>query len=915
MAAFSRLQLAAALIEYDNDLSNPAAPFRSAHDSAVFAHLRRAPGARPSMTQRRSDYLGVSMPSETGSAGGRESAMGTRRSRGSIDALRNPFGADDVGDEEEPDEHEDLEVDLTSWGLDAFMPKDKDTKGKGKARASTLPLQHPSSLTPGAQPRSASDNIPRRPSGLRTRSLGNMDSFAAEAAVEASTSDNLRRRSFGTPLDLDGVEASFERPPQSPPERTGPQMIPFPSRSARSPSPANDLDRADNASIAPRQRRDSNGTVQTGLLGEDNPFALNPPTNASRFDPKAALHARTRTVSNGSLGTRMMLDNDAMSTMTGQPNKERPYSTVELLRPKVLVMPSPLQSVPGPRPPSPAKARDGFEISGDGKPLPPGARTAARRSILNPPIASNSFTPNPRASLTLSQLTFRNQLMIDGQRDVAYADLDNALPRATEEGEQVPNLAIEDISPDVPMPLDESGVRGRPAGKLFGKSLIDDLETRKNAMRNKKRVFYGDERPSMMARGQLQRSSTLIDPASLQTRPVVDRSSSYGIPPAPGGLTRSNSNVKPLLNFDGEDLSPRPGPKVINSRSVFGVDQLWEREVAKLREIEEQERLEEEERERLEALKPKKKGKGGKKKGKGQAVEEPLSPAIDPEVMASPPLPRVSAEPPMLPNIPKAIRGPPPPHLGGDSESEESDDEMAAKTPAPAQADGWYAGSSDDEGKKKGGVVRTTGTGPRYRAPSDAAPKLPGIGGDDSDDEDLPLAATLGRAVQRISQRRAADSDSDEDTPLAAVMTKSQLGSPTRARRPSAADGDDDDEDNEPLGLRASRIPLGAGAGGGDDDDTPLAFHPEQQRRTQYQMLAQAQVQHQQLMMQAQATNSMFFNPSMMGSGFFGPPMASPAMMMAPPAPMPSPPPLNDANKYGRVDRWRRDVAVEGGGS
>lgn len=75
-------------------------------------------------------------------------------------------------------------------------------------------------------------------------------------------------------------------------------------------------------------------------------------------------------------------------------------------------------------------------------------------------------------------------------------------------------------------------------------------------------------------------------------------------------------------------------------------------------------------------------------------------------------------------------------------------------------------------------------------------------------------------------------------------------------------------------------------------------------------MFAQAQ-QQQQMMMQAQIQNSMFFNPAMMGSGVFTP-MAVPSMMMGVPMAPPSPPPVHDAGKYGRVDRWRRDVAVEG---
>jgi hypothetical protein len=78
-------------------------------------------------------------------------------------------------------------------------------------------------------------------------------------------------------------------------------------------------------------------------------------------------------------------------------------------------------------------------------------------------------------------------------------------------------------------------------------------------------------------------------------------------------------------------------------------------------------------------------------------------------------------------------------------------------------------------------------------------------------------------------------------------------------------------------------------------------------------MLAQVQ-QQQQIMMQAQMQNGLYFGtPGMMGSGFFGPPpMGVPPMMMGMPVPPPSPPPVPDAAKYGRVDRWRHDVAVEG---
>jgi hypothetical protein len=90
-------------------------------------------------------------------------------------------------------------------------------------------------------------------------------------------------------------------------------------------------------------------------------------------------------------------------------------------------------------------------------------------------------------------------------------------------------------------------------------------------------------------------------------------------------------------------------------------------------------------------------------------------------------------------------------------------------------------------------------------------------------------------------------------------------------------------------------------------------------------MLAQQQqFAQQQMMMQAQIQNSMMFNqPSFMGPGFYGPPMGvgvgmgmGPMMgdmsMMPPPIAPGTPPPVQDPAKFGRVDAWRRDVAVEG---
>ncbi|KAF7355282.1 hypothetical protein MSAN_01444500 [Mycena sanguinolenta] len=626
-APFSRLQLAAALLEYDNDPTNPDAPYRSAQESAIFANFRRAQQSRTQLAaNRKSDYLDVALPSDTGSLGGRESAMSGRKSRGSLNILRNPFGADESGDyddEEGDEEEEQLEVDLSSWGLDAFIAKEKEPKGaKRRSRSSTLQLPNPH---PVQSVRSHQGDGPVRRT-TRSMSVGNLD------ALTSNVVEDNRRKSFGSPLDLEQMEPiPFQRNRVA--SQPLPDSVPFPTGSVRSPSPPRQDDfrtsrfdaksqrplyerhyssgsmdprslfrEDDEAEAEPRRRTMSNGSANL-LADENNPFALRPPSIMSKFDPKAAAHART--MSNASMGTRMMLD-DA-SVMTGQ-GRERRYSTLELLRPKILVMPSPLQPTSGPVVPSTSQTRDGFLASAD-PPLPPGARSARRSttsfpavdpSSSAPPTASNLFTPNPRMNLTLSQLTFRNTLLVGGQRDVTYADIDDTLPRATEDGEQVQQttpLVEDEVIPQILPPSEDQLKPGRPPGKLFGKSLIDDLESRKAEMRGKTRVFTGDARPSMMARPQAQRRSTLIDPASLQDRPdsmgrpLTQHMDSFGSQPALG----QNAGNGPLLKFDDGDKMLRPGmTRAPNSRSVFGVDTLWERELVKLKEIEAQEKVEEE---------------------------------------------------------------------------------------------------------------------------------------------------------------------------------------------------------------------------------------------------------------------------------------------------------------------------------
>ncbi|KAL5530360.1 hypothetical protein ACEPAF_6618 [Sanghuangporus sanghuang] len=991
MVAFSRWQLAAALLEYDNDTENPNAPRRNAYDSAIFVPLRKANTNIHDLKQppppQSPNLLGVKLPSESGltSEAGRDTR---RRSKSSVDLLHNPFGED----EEEEQEEEDLEVDLASWGLDSLMPDEKPSKksrgGKGKAK-SDVPAN-----TVGVGRRPGAD----RPAHGRTMSMPLAEFGECGAFLDSEPSG--RRNTISDPVNLaelglvgkPGERQRFsphpiiENLPVRPPLHSlssyerGRDTVPFPTSG---PSEVN----------APG---DSRPASRLNLLSEDeaNPFSIPPPppSRASRFDPKSVAHARTmsnttrfsvgpqldyndenqagyshrapsraslldsrtardRRLSAASFGTRDMLDDDFQSAYGGEelPLRERRYSRLDLMRPKVLVMPSPLQTqstAPEPVPKS-TRTKDGFLDSTDGRPLPPGAR-ASRMSMLVPssvPVAANSFTPNPRLSLSASQLLFRNQLLVDGQRDVSYNDIDDGLERAKEDGEQI-KIEVPEV-PEVPaMPaqplgpsLEEEVRRSRPPGKLFGRSLIDDLEARKQEMRGKQRlcrVFKGDQRPSMMDRGSLNRSNTLLDPSALNAGPTSSRMPSQ---PDTALARRGSRNSKPLLAIDDNgqiaETSDAREMRMTQTKSVFGVDTLWEREMAKLKEIEAQEKIEQEQRNReieeeerkwQEKEERKKSKKGKKKKGKDLSVE--LSPPSSMAVSSSV-SPRKEAAPSLsLPDIPTVTSrkriAPPPDDFDSDNESSAS--EAAGHQDAALQeglADQWV---SDDE--KRPAPVPTV----------ELDKPCINLSFDDDSDEDVPLSVTLQRAAQKLnSPRSQPDDDSDEDRPLSMILLNKpslasfKISSPSsgepenkvfeNGKSPSSlVPDDDDDDDNVPLGVRTSRIPAGASQVSGlsglsglsitggknnneDDDDRPLSMHPAQIRKSQFQMLAQ--VQQQQQMLQAQMTNSMMFShpPSMM---FMMPPAAA-----QPPILPQAQPPIQDANKFSSVDKWRHHVAVE----
>jgi len=453
--------------------------------------------------------------------------------------------------------------------------------------------------------------------------------------------------------------------------------------------------------------------------------------------------------------------------------------------------------------------------------------------------------------------------MVGGQRDVAFDDIEQHLSRAQEEGEQAPINNEEDEEE-----AEEATEGLRPAGKLFGKSLIDDLEARKTQIRSKQRTFMGDQRVSMMARSQ----PTLVDLNELQPRPALSPH-------------RANSNSKRRTLIDLDDGPPGPLGRMTKSTSVFGVDTVWERELQKLKEIEQQEATNTAEEKRLQeavrAAELAKKEKKYKAKTRKRAQETDFVP--EPET-------HLPEAPPTLP----AFELRPTPRKAPEPESEESDsnDDDDAQ-PQQSRSKTWYAGDSDEE----------------VSAPKLSLPNFMNSQAEraESDDDDVPLNQI---PRERLSKSRAPDSDEEEDKPLAAVLEKMKGAgsplSPVQSPPIQSPQKDDDDDDEVPLAMRRLTT-MGSfqsfnnqsrSQAQVDDDDRPLGLKMQPAWAPQ-QMMPQFNPGFPAMSMGA---------PSIMGM----PAMSHMSFMQGPAIPNPffspvmqEPPPQQ---KLGRVDAWRRAV-------
>ncbi|WVF71818.1 hypothetical protein IAT40_006626 [Kwoniella sp. CBS 6097] len=922
--SISRLQLAAALLEYDNDedLASPGpirTEFKDHRQSAIFQPFQqaKAEARRQQILSQPAPSLPSLLPAEPVASvepPKPEEQKWRKSTLGEFNPLATGPGPSrdwpappGEGHREEiegdDDEEEDLaDVDVARWGLPSHLVVEEERKAKEKkkdrpesTRRSTVP-HHTPQPTPS----------PMNHSRIKSIHMSDvLDDTALHRQVMAETQAKLEgggdhRRALS--YDRYGASQAFaesdrsrrlaDRPAtamgmqnRGTPERirtiSDPMMLPLPRSpvSAFDNRPMSSLSRG--WSSPPPGRMDQEEYVEDEEEQEPpNPFALPapPPELGSRFDPKVLQHQRQpssssmpmtagtdydprssrmsshmrcgegyfddqqqqpphsatssshhrRSDERESLRSPTVVYNDIPTPEAfGRPLMAKRYSTSAklqmdrstLLRPKTLIMPTPLANRPPPTIREP-KLPEGYTLGE--KPLPYEARTMGDR---------------PGMPMSLSQRTFRSSLMVGGTREDEFW-----VGGAEEEGE----VGVQSRE------LDEGAIMRKP-GKLYGKSLMDQLEARKAALKGRQRVFTGDARPAMMARSTIYEMPTVsISPTSPEQQQYQQYPSSRhsSMLPVPGQIPGEQPQGRaPLLAFDsnGELHPTSPGGlmappqndrqgRIAKSKSVFGVDQIWEKEMSKLRQMQEDERRAEETRRAIEEAKKlaeEEKKKRKSKKGKGKERMTIVVPDEDTrpveEVLGISPIKRAHELPPALEFEPEKAPSPPSP----------------PSQPASPEKTPRFGENIDNDGLNE--AEEEEGPRAEHSSPQAQQPNViiaeSGSESDSDSDADVPLSrlapprsAHSGgpKPLHNILGGQESESDSDEDVPLSKLSIRSPGASSNshsnNHHHPSSAQ-----RLTEPLGSLGLSLPTFSPSGtpsnepGGDDndeedeDDQPLA--------------------------------------------------------------------------------------------
>lgn len=334
-------------------------------------------------------------------------------------------------------------------------------------------------------------------------------------------------------------------------------------------------------------------------------------------------------------------------------------------------------------------------------------------------------------------------------------------------------------------------------------------------------------------------------------------------PDYPSGSAQplSPNQRRPRSHIPSLQPPSRPIDRLTKSTSVFGVDEIWAKEMAKLKIIQaqeaaqlqiEQEAADEKEKRKQEKKAKKEKKSKGKDKGKGQGQEyAPVALHDDPnaefEGLASPegyvlsPIKKSGDLPPMVQFSPEK----PPPRPVADTVGQTDDlgGRREEEQAGPPRARYEESDSDDDIPLSK--IKRTTPAKPK------APPPQPVVESSDDEDADIPLSQLRKAKLPPQTQSNTSPpkpilSLNTDFTPKSSeeLLTTGSLGltvpvsdvktmqvlTQTSTDRPTITrpTGGDDEDDDVPLLLRQAHIKAtntntGTNAND-DDDDVPLGI-------------------------------------------------------------------------------------------